>query len=320
MTSVNPSDQVVHSSDQPVNHTLPLQGETVVASSEATSTSLLPQPSSPNPEVVGSASDPFTKDQVLSLDKELEFSSVHMTRAAFSAKIIFITIITVILFTMFVAVFYFVFTSRVEKRVVKKSVQDTIETIFADFKIFLSKEQLNALRGIVQTISLPDLSKDDKAAKKHNDWLIRRSFLFLGVGALVLVVVLLVYYFVMRGVTRHAKAKQGGEAVGGVDYPEMGTVFFVAAMGFVGVVIAEFVFLYLIAARYKPLDSYTVRRDLIFSLLKVGLCTGVSCPPGKLCQVVVSKDSPTSSLPTVKAVCAGLNGQGATPAGNPCKY
>lgn len=258
--------------------------------------------SSSQPETIGSESDPYTKDTPLNLDEELEFSSAHMTRSAFTAKIIFITIITVILFTLFVAVFYFVFTAKVEKRVVQSSINKTVESMFGDMKIVLTASQLKHLSQLLSSLTLPDLKKQDQEARAHNTSLMKKSFFYLGIGAVALLVVLFVYYFVMR---HKARKIYGAEAVRGVHYPAMGSVVFVSAMGFVGVVIAEFVFLYLIAARYQPLDSYTVRRNIIEALIDFPYCQNKVCPPpNTFCKVQISKGpdnrpvlTPTCVLP-----------------------
>lgn len=262
----------------------------------------LPSRSSHQPETIGSESDPYTKDIPLNLDEELEFCSDHMTRSASVAKIIFITIITVILFTLFVAVFYFVFTAKVEKRVVQSSINKTVQSMFDDLNIVLTTKQMDQLSQLVSSLTLPDLKKEDQEARAHNTSLMKKSFLYLGIGSVALLVVLFVYYFVMR---HKAHKIYGAEAARGVHYPAMGTVVFVSAMGFVGVVIAEFVFLYLIAARYQPLDSYTVRRNIIEALIDFPYCqTKVCPPPNTLCKVEISKGpdnrpvlTPTCVLP-----------------------
>ena len=252
------------------------------------------------PEVVGSDKDPYTKDVPLNLDEELEFSAAHMTKAAFTAKIIFITIITVILFTMFVAMFFFIFTAKVEKRVVQKSIQSTVESIFKELNVFLTTSQLTTLTSLVQSLDVPDMAKADREAKQHNDALMKKSFFYLGIGAAALLVVLLVYYFVLR---HHAIKTFGPAATRGVHYPAMATVCFVAGMGFVGVVVAEFVFLYLIAARYQPLDSYKVRRDILSSIITAAYCKGgPPCPPATpACQanITVGEDN----LPVIQRAC-----------------
>jgi flagellar basal body-associated protein FliL len=252
-------------------------------------------------EVPGSDNDPFIKETPLNLDEELEFNPANMTRGAFAAKIIFVTIITVILFTMFVAVFYFVFTARAEKRVVQKSVEKTVEDIFQDLRVLLSKDQLKTLASIIDQIPLPDLKKEDAEARSHNTNLMKKSFFYLGIGAVVLLAVLVIYYFVMRGMARH---KLGPEvATRGVHYPAMGTVFFVSGMGFVGVVIAEFVFLYLIAARFQPLDSYQVRRDIVQAIINYAYCSDRPCPTAQpYCYVDASKGD--GNLPVLTRKCS----------------
>ena len=91
-------------------------------------------------------------------------------------------------------------------------------------------------------------------------------------------------------------------ATRGVDYPAMETVIFVSGMGFVGVVVAEFVFLYLIAARYQPLDSYIVRRNILQAIINAAFCQGTACPEiDPVCSTKITKG--TNNLPEVKRQC-----------------
>jgi len=52
-----------------------------------------------------------------------------------------------------------------------------------------------------------------------------------------------------------------------VDYPSMSNVLFISVMGFIGVIAAEFVFLYTVGYFYEPLDNYQLKRDIIDDFL-----------------------------------------------------
>lgn len=194
------------------------------------------------------------------LDKELQFDKGDMTKPAFAAQVCFITMVTVVLFSVFVALFYFVFTARVEKGVVTSSVSGAVTSFVSSLKAFLTPAQVATLKDVVDSGTPPDMTDADAAAQRHNTTLIKRTALLLGLTACGVFAALFAAYAGM-------KSAQGPNGVKGRDYPSLRTVFVVAGLGFAGVVVAEFVFLYAIAARYRPLDNYGVNRSVLDAFL-----------------------------------------------------
>lgn len=200
----------------------------------------------------------------IDLDKELQFEKAGLSKSGFAAKVIFITIITVVLYSLFIAVFFFVFTAQVEKRVVTKSIKSAVSFFTKDINAVLSSDERAALEQIMSAVQVPDMSSEDKEAKKANAKLQKKTYMVLGTIAGVCVVVVALCYVGLRARARHVK---GAASKAGVDYPSMGNVVFIACMGFIGVMVAEFVFLYTVGYFYEPLDNYATTRAILDGLL-----------------------------------------------------
>jgi len=213
----------------------------------------------------------------IDLDKELQFEKSSLTKPAFAAKVLFITIITVVLYTIFIAVFFFVFTAHVERTVTVKAVRSAVNSFTSDLTILLPEAESQRISSLLQNMSIPDLAKDDEKAKQMNAKLQKKTYFILGLTALGCILIVVFTYIGMRSKAHHSK---GDAAKAGVDYPSMGNVIFIACMGFIGVIIAEFVFLYTVGYFYEPLDNNQVKRSVIDSLLNFAWCENESCGKG----------------------------------------
>ena len=200
------------------------------------------------------------------LDAELQFVSAGMTKSAFGAQVAFITLVTVVLFSVFVALFFFVFAARVEKSVVQRSITNLVKSLAESLKLVLTDEQIAAVSRIVSQMKPPDMATVDARVKARNVKLRNKAILILGVTMLVITIGIVAAYFGMRA---HV-TKSGAAAVAGENLPSMTKVFQVAGFGFAGVVVAEFVFLYAVAARAEPLDEHKFKSAVIDALIQIG--------------------------------------------------
>lgn len=218
----------------------------------------------------------------IDLDKELQFEKSSLTKSAFAAKVLFTTIITVVLYSLFIAIFFFIFTARVEKTVTVKSVKSAVNSFTSDLSTLLPEAEKEKITSLLQNMSVSDLAKEDEKVKKMNAKLQKKTFLVLGLTALGCILTVVFVYIGMRSKAHHSK---GDVAKAGVDYPSMGNVIFISCMGFIGVVIAEFVFLYTVGYFYEPLDNNKVKQSVIDSLLTYAFCTNGCCGKGTCVMV-----------------------------------
>lgn len=213
-----------------------------------------------------SAAGAGSLNQPVNLDKELQFQRSTLTKPAFAAQIVFITLVTVVLFTLFIMFFFFVIAAKVERKVVTTSVQELILDMSKSLKVVLSPNQVCEIAKLVSSITAPKAQDADAQVKAHNDKLKKQAFAVLGIAAGAVLIVVLAAYFGMRGAVRH---KFPHLARPGVGYPDMKNVMLITTFGFAAVVLGEFVFLYTVAARYKPLDGYKVNKTIIDELIRI---------------------------------------------------
>jgi hypothetical protein len=184
-----------------------------------------------------------------------QFHKSKLTTPAFAMKVVLVTLITLVLFAVFVAVFYFTCAAGVEREVVQTSVEEVVMQLSSGLKTALPPTQAAALGQLVKEIQLPDMAAADVAAKAANSKLLKQSLLIMGVSAAVIIIVVVVAQAAMKAATTH----RNPSAKVGIDFPSLGEAFRISAITFVGVVAVEFGFLYGVARNYKPLDVNVVK-------------------------------------------------------------
>ena len=199
-------------------------------------------------------------------DQYIQFNHLHQTKSTFIAQVVLITLITVILFSVFVAAFYFTFAAQVEHEVVSGSVQSFVAGLAGDLKVVLPPQQAVQLGDLLQSTTLPDLQQEDEEVRIFNKKLTKKTFIVLGILAAIVLIVIFATY---GGLKLHAIHKLGrGKAVRGIAYPDLPRLFQIAAITFVGVVAAEFVFLYVIAKQYQPLDPNAIKKRIVDAMIQ----------------------------------------------------
>jgi len=198
------------------------------------------------------------------VDTYAQFAHLHMTKSTFVAQVVFITLITVILFSVFVALFYFVFAAKVEEQVVTQSATSFVSGIAADLKVFLSPDQADAVAAVLSATKLPDTGAADAAVKASNKKLLKMTAIVMGAVTVGILVVIFGTYF---GLKAAVVKRMSGGATKGVHYPDLAHIFRISAFTFCGVIVAEFLFLYAIAAQFKPLDPNAVKKAIVESVI-----------------------------------------------------
>jgi hypothetical protein len=193
-----------------------------------------------------------------------QFAKGRLTNGAFAMKVIYSTLIITVLFTGFVAVFFFLLASQVEKEVVNTSTTTFVAGLMTDLETYLPPSQIAKIKAVLSTLPLPDFSKQDKAVQQTNAALKKKTVIVLGaLGGSVALFIVILYFSYKAGRNK----AMGGKGVAGVDWPEMGHVLAVSATCFGGVALAEITFLYLIAKRYQPLNGNAVKKAVLDQLI-----------------------------------------------------
>jgi hypothetical protein len=194
-----------------------------------------------------------------------QFAKGRLTNGAFAMKVIYSTLILMVLFTGFVAVFFFLLASQVEKDVVNTSATSFVAGIMTDLETYLPPSQIEKIRAVLSTLQMPDFSKQDQTVQKTNAALKKKTIIVLGaLGGSVAVFIVILYFAYKAGRNK----AMGGKGVTGVDWPDMGHVLAVSVTCFGGVALAEITFLYLIAKKYQPLNGNAVKKAVLDQLIK----------------------------------------------------
>jgi hypothetical protein len=188
-----------------------------------------------------------------------------LTKGAFAAEIVFNVLLTVVLFSLFVLAFFFVFAAKVERNVVRTSVQDVVTEFSNEIKFVLDEEQAKSVSAALANVRIPDMAAADDEVKNNNSALTKKATKVLGLSALGIVIVVVIAYVSLRG---SVAMKTPHLNVAGRGYPNMTKVLLVTTFGFVAVILTEFAFLFIVANRYKPLDANKVKCTVIDTLLQ----------------------------------------------------
>jgi predicted PurR-regulated permease PerM len=213
----------------------------------------------------GTNIDYVLADPVAPVDADTaQFAKGRLTNGAFAMKVVYSTLILVVLFTGFVAVFFFLLASQVEKEVVNTSTTTFVAGIMADLETYLPPAQIVKIKAVLSTLQVPDFSKQDQSVQKTNASLKKTTGIVLGIlGGSVALFIVILYLSYKAGRNKI----MGGRGVTGVDWPDMGHVLAVSATCFGGVALAEITFLYLIAKRYQPLNGNAVKKAVLDQII-----------------------------------------------------
>lgn len=191
------------------------------------------------------------------LDGTQTMAQGNLSKHAFAAQVTLTVLITGTLFLLFLFGFFFLLTRNVERTVVSTGVTDVVGQMAQDAKLLLSPEQSLLVSQAVAGLQVPNLSAADAQVQASNAELTKKAAMVMGIVAgLVLAIALGVFI----GMKRRNAAVPG-------SFPDPIRVCLSAALGLGAVVVCELVFLYGIAAQYKPLDGNATRLAILDALI-----------------------------------------------------
>ena len=192
------------------------------------------------------------------------FQKGHLTKSGFAIKVVCVTLLITVFFTAFIACFFFFLASQVEKDIVQTSTVTFVSDIMADLGTYVSPDTMLSLRSKISSMSLPDFSVQDTTVLTQNGALKKQA-----IGVLILcgIIALAAVFGMFFGLKRTQQIRLGAAARAGTDWPSGFSILFVALTCFAGVALAEVFFLYLVIAKYKPLQTNTVKKAIIDKII-----------------------------------------------------
>ena len=89
-------------------------------------------------------------------------------------------ILSVSLIATFIGVFFFTYGSWVEKQVIEKQMDYIIRDLVGDIKI-ISPSAAQMARSVTNNLQPPNMQKQDMEAKEHNEKLLKKALIVLGI-------------------------------------------------------------------------------------------------------------------------------------------
>lgn len=185
------------------------------------------------------------------IEKVNNLNNVECNHNFFSKHTFVNIIVSVTLFSIFLSVFYFTYTSRIEEEILTIQIKNLVNNLSGGIKkLNLDKNQI---KKVIDNITLPDLSKQDKEVEDHDNQLKKKAFFIFGIISLVCVILMFIFaYFYNVNVKS-------------IILGNLLLLCFVA--------LTEWFFLNFVAKSYMSLDINMVKRILIEEIEKFELNT-----------------------------------------------
>jgi hypothetical protein len=193
------------------------------------------------------------------------FQKGHLTSGGFAIKVVCVTLLIAVMFTGFIACFFFFLASQVEKDIVQSSTVDFVSGLLDDVATYVSPDTFLSLRKSIAQMPLPDFAAQDASVLAANAALKKKA-----IGVLILcgIVALVLVFAMFFGSQAAQKHRLGSSARPGTDWPNGFSILFVALTCFGGVAVAEVFFLYTVIAQYKPLQTNAVKKAIIDRIIR----------------------------------------------------
>ena len=156
-------------------------------------------------------------------------------------------LLSIVLMSAFLGIFFFTYAARVEKNIVKSQSERIVVDLTADLNDVLTPTQLSDLRDLVSPyIVTPDLSKEDREIEENNKLLMKKASI-------------VIITFVVIGLTAvFLLSKMENFSLKDIIIRNTIILFFVA--------LTEFCFLTYLAQNYITIDSNFVKYKIINTL------------------------------------------------------
>ena len=167
------------------------------------------------------------------------------------------TLLMLGVYAAFVGFFFFTNGAYTEKTVVKNQI-DTLISDFSDDLLFFGKKiltpvEISRINDAVQSITPPDMTKEDKKVEDNNSTLIMKATITLSITLVIFLLLSIgVWYF---GLSTKQKKKD--------SYSSMVQRIILLM---IIVMLVEFLFFTLVAGNYHPVDPNQIKKYLVESV------------------------------------------------------
>ena len=153
-------------------------------------------------------------------------------------------ILSVVLISSFIGIFFFTYEARIEENIVKQQSTEIIQDFMGDFKTLLPPSMLqNVYSAVEPSLVAPDLSVEDENVKESNDALIKHA-------TKIIVIFTVVGLMIAGGLCAMFKINPTK-----IILNTFITLVFVA--------IAEFIFVTYLVQNYSTIDSNFVKQKIL---------------------------------------------------------
>ena len=194
----------------------------------------------------------------------IDADPMNLSTPAVVAQMGFSIFLTIALFSLFIPVFFFYQAASVEKTVVKESLKDLVNEFSKEFQFMLTPNQSAQVGAVLSTMQMPDMSADDSEVASMNSKLKKKAWMVLGTGTLIIFACIAIIYAAMR----YRVTSKGLNP--SVALPNIPHLAFSVAVCFASVIGIEFLFLFVVARQFKPLDTNAVKFSFINTLIDIG--------------------------------------------------
>ena len=99
-------------------------------------------------------------------------------------------ILSFILISTFISIFFFTYVSKVEEEIVKSQIKNSIDNLVSSSNLFLTERQKFLIKDVyLKNVKAPDMSEEDANIDKNNSALLRKTIIIfsciVGVGLLI---------------------------------------------------------------------------------------------------------------------------------------
>jgi hypothetical protein len=162
-------------------------------------------------------------------------------------------IVSVVLISTFIPVFFFTYVSSVEKKIVKKQLENIVEELMSEVNMFLNDEQRELMKVMLNSMEMKDLSKEDKMVEENNNKLKKKSAMFFAVLIAIASLIVGFLYF-KNGLTRDRKEDFNifTKEIIGLNIVMLGAV-----------ALSYFLFIRLVVSNYGLVDSNFIKHVML---------------------------------------------------------
>ncbi len=166
-------------------------------------------------------------------------------------------IVSVVLISTFIPIFFFTYVSSVEKQIVKKQLGNIVDELMSEVNMFLNDEQRESMKVMLNNMEMKDLSKEDKMVEENNNKLKKKSAMFFAVLIAIASLIVGFLYF-KNGLTKDLTKDRKVDLIIFMKEIIGLNIIMLGAVAF-----TYFLFIRLVVSNYGLVDSNFVKHVLL---------------------------------------------------------